>query len=191
MAGLCVGRGLTTSTAVPMSASDGLGFIAVVSFFLMLRVFDEHKDYELDCLNHPNRVLQSGLISLGHLKVLGGIAILIQLGVSMWLDGGIGPVSTVWFVVVGWSLLMAVEFFCGEWLEKDSFYMLFLIYGGYAHGASLDGSDGGRTSDFTLGYRLAGGSVILFWRVLRSNTKDEGTRGRTRHHRFIHEIPGP
>ena len=117
-AGLLVGRALVTPSAVPIGSADFLGFFAVVCFFLMLRVFDEHKDYELDCLNHPHRVLQSGLITLGHLKVLGLVAVAIQLSVSLHLDGGFGPVTTVWLIVMGWSSLMAVEFFCGEWLEK-------------------------------------------------------------------------
>ena len=37
---------------------------AVISFFFRLRVFDELKDYELDLQNHPQRVLQSGRITL-------------------------------------------------------------------------------------------------------------------------------
>ena len=117
-AGMLVGRGSVSAGPITIGLLDIAGFIAVVAFFLMLRVFDEHKDYELDCLNHPQRILQSGLITLGHLKVLGVLAILAQIGVSLSLDAGLGRISITWFIVVGWSSLMAVEFFCGEWLEK-------------------------------------------------------------------------
>lgn len=95
-----------------------LGFFPVWFFFLLLRVYDEHKDFELDCQNYPERVLQSGLITLGHLKVAGALAIAIQLGGSLLLDGRFGPITITWLIVFAYSLLMAKEFFIGEWLEK-------------------------------------------------------------------------
>src|SRR5689334_1366816 len=45
------------------------GFVAVYCFFFHLRVFDEHKDFEKDCIYHPQRVLQSGLITLKNLRL--------------------------------------------------------------------------------------------------------------------------
>ena len=117
-AALLFGRSLSTIGVLTISAFDCLGFMAVWSFFLMLRIFDEHKDYELDCHNHPERVLQSGVIELSHLKGLGVLAIGIQFGYSAFADGGLGPITMSWGVVMVWSTLMAVEFFCGEWLEK-------------------------------------------------------------------------
>lgn len=118
VAALSVGRALTTTGEVLWTAMDAAAFLATWCFFLMLRVFDEHKDYELDCHNHPDRVLQSGQITLGHLKVLGVLAVLTQVGFSIALDQGLGPITMTWAVVMTWSALMAVEFFCGEWLEK-------------------------------------------------------------------------
>jgi len=118
IAALSVGRALSSEGAIVWGLGDATGFFAAWCFFLMLRVFDEHKDYELDCKNHPHRVLQSGLITLGHLKVLGGIAILTQIAFSLGLDGGFGPITIAWLIVMTWSGLMAVEFFCGAWLEK-------------------------------------------------------------------------
>jgi hypothetical protein len=115
---LLFGRFLVGDGTLELGWIDLVGFVAAWSFFLMLRVFDEHKDYELDLLNHPDRVLQSGRITLGHLKVLGAIAIAAQLGVSLLLDGGFGNVTLAWLLVIVWSSLMAKEFFCGEWLEE-------------------------------------------------------------------------
>jgi 4-hydroxybenzoate polyprenyltransferase len=116
---LVAGRALTGSGDLAFAPADLLGFAAAWCFFLMLRVFDEHKDYDLDLANHPGRVLQSGRITLGHLKVLGGIAIATQLGASLLLDGwAFGSVTCWWLLVIGWSSLMAKEFFVGEWLEQ-------------------------------------------------------------------------
>jgi 4-hydroxybenzoate polyprenyltransferase len=115
---LVTGRFDTTTETLPIAVPDLVGFIALWSFFLMLRVFDEHKDYELDCRNHPDRVLQSGRITLGHLKVAGGIAIGLQLGLSLWLDAGFGRITAWWLAVFAYSLLMAKEFFVGEWLSR-------------------------------------------------------------------------
>ena len=90
---------------------DLLGAIAFSCFPLMIRVFDEHKDYEEDVHNHPDRILQRGIITLGHLKVVGAIAIALQLGISIYLDGGFGLITQAWLVVMGWSLLMG---FCAS-----------------------------------------------------------------------------
>jgi 4-hydroxybenzoate polyprenyltransferase len=115
---LITGRLAAGSAEITVGLADLVGFVPAWSFFLMLRVFDEHKDYESDCKNYPERVLQSGLVTLGHLKVAGGLAIAAQLGGSVWLDGGFGPITMIWLVVMGYSLLMAKEFFVGEWLGK-------------------------------------------------------------------------
>ena len=104
---------------------DILRFVGFLGFFFLLRVFDEHKDYELDCVNHPQRVLQRGLITLTHLKILGGIAVLIQAVVTLVIDGGVGLVTQTWLLTIIWASLMAKEFFIGEWLEKRLFLYAF------------------------------------------------------------------
>ena len=118
---LLFGRWLTTqNTGGPLQIDwrDIIGFSAVYGFFLMLRIFDEHKDYDLDRQNFPERVLSRGLITLRHLKVAGALAIAAQIGVSLWFDGGFGIVTLQWLAVFGWSLLMLREFFVAEWLRK-------------------------------------------------------------------------
>ncbi len=118
VAAVLYGRFSTGDGPLTLGLEDAWGFLATWSFFLMLRVFDEHKDYALDCRNHPERVLQRGLVTLGHLKGVGALAIVFQLGVSLWLDWGLGPIAWRWLLVMGWTLLMAREFFCGEWLKR-------------------------------------------------------------------------
>lgn len=96
---------------------DAVGFLAAYGYFFLLRVFDEHKDYAHDKIAHPHRVLQRGLITLQHLRVAGSIAVAVQLGASLLLDGGVGPVTLAWAAALVWSVLMAREFFVGEWLR--------------------------------------------------------------------------
>ncbi len=117
-AALLSGRAASGSGELAVGTGDLRGLAAFFCFLLMLRVFDEHKDYEIDCLNHPGRVLQRGLVTLDQLKVVGGVAIAVQLVMSLWIDGGPGPVTATWGVVIAWSLLMAREFFCGAWLSR-------------------------------------------------------------------------
>ena len=111
-------RAATGSDGIAYSLFDLWGAVLTWSFFLLIRIFDEHKDYEKDCLNHPHRVLQSGRITLGQLRAVGAVAIAAQLGTSLWLDGGFGPVTLAWLALFGWLCLMGKEFFCGVWLEK-------------------------------------------------------------------------
>ena len=117
-AALTCGRSASPQGAVALSLGDLWGFFAAYGFLLMLRVFDEHKDYALDLQNHPQRVLQRGLVTLGHLKVAGGLAIALQLGASLRLDHGFGIITQRFLMMFLWSCLMAKEFFIGEWLSK-------------------------------------------------------------------------
>lgn len=104
---------------IKVSLFDLLNCFIIWSLFLVIRIFDEHKDYDLDVLNHPQRVLQSGLITLNNLKVLAAISIVIQATYSFYLDNyTLGSATISWLIMFGYLCLMGVEFFCGEWLEK-------------------------------------------------------------------------
>lgn len=107
------------SGMITISLLDVVGCLVAWSYFLVLRIFDEHKDYDLDLHNHPDRVLQSGLITLNHLKTLAVIAIAAQIIWSVYLDQwSLGPATIAWLIAFAWTCLMGKEFFCGEWLEK-------------------------------------------------------------------------
>ena len=104
------------SQASPVSGLVALsGVIAVISFFFRLRVFDEIKDYKIDALNHPHRVLQSGRVSLKQLKALALVGTVVEMGWSVGMDL---KVLLAWLLAVGYSLLMRYEFFVGDWLRK-------------------------------------------------------------------------
>lgn len=105
--------------AIRISLIDVLACVVTWSLFLVIRIFDEHKDYALDVINHPQRVLQSGLITLNHLKTLGLIAVVSQLVFSLYVDGFVvGGATISWLIMFGYLCLMGAEFFCGQWLEK-------------------------------------------------------------------------
>lgn len=101
--------------AIEIYGREYWGMLAVISFFFRLRVFDEIKDYRIDSLNHPHRVLQSGKIQLKHLiwlSVLGGI---IEIGWSFWMSA---YTFWAWVLVFGYSVLMRYEFFAGNFLKR-------------------------------------------------------------------------
>ncbi len=117
---------LTTAAVVRASLGEGIALslidvlacLATWSFFLLLRIFDEHKDYELDCRNHPQRVLQSGLITLAQLRLVAGLALALQLLLSLARDGGLGQTTVAWLMMFAWTCLMGREFFVAEWLNR-------------------------------------------------------------------------
>lgn len=114
---------LSFSVAIPAQATISpakiaLGCLLSLSFFLLLRVLDEHKDYADDCLHHPQRVLQQGIISLAHLKLLGALCVLLQLGGIALLAQGKQQVWLSWGLLLSWTFLMTKEFFVAEWLKR-------------------------------------------------------------------------
>ena len=106
------------------SVGSLLGAMTLFCVFFHLRVFDEHKDYEEDLKHYPDRVLQSGLITLAHLKILGAIAIGLELLLSAcWMPLGKPAALVATLIVLGFSVLMLKEFFVSRWLKQH-----FLIY---------------------------------------------------------------
>lgn len=97
-----------------------MGAITIFCMFLHLRVFDEHKDRREDFKHYPNRILSRGLITLNHLKIIGAIAIALEIGLSL-MRGFEAFVAVL--MAIAFSLLMFKEFFVSQWLKKH-----FLIY---------------------------------------------------------------
>jgi 4-hydroxybenzoate polyprenyltransferase len=97
-----------------------MGAMCIFCMFLHLRVFDEHKDYVEDCQHYPERLLSRGLITLQHLKWVGGVALLTELILS-GIRGLPALVASV--IAILYSLLMLKEFFVGAWLRRH-----FLVY---------------------------------------------------------------
>lgn len=101
-----------------------IGAITMFCMFFHLRVFDEHKDFEDDLQHYPNRILQSGLITLKDLRRLGTVAIGIELVLaSLWFPSGKPAALVAVLVAIAYSVLMLKEFFISDWLKQH-----FLVY---------------------------------------------------------------
>lgn len=118
MTSIAVVQGLASDTIIFSYLRDGVGILVFFMFPLTLRIMDEHKDYEADCVLHPDRVLQRGETSLSTLKKLAVVCACIQLGYCLVVDGGIYVVTIMWAITMLYAMLMAKEFFLGEWLQK-------------------------------------------------------------------------
>ncbi|MFD1874784.1 hypothetical protein [Hymenobacter bucti] len=95
-------------------ALAALGALATVSFFFRLRVFDEEKDFAQDARNHPQRVLQTGRVTLPQLRALAWAGAVLELG---WSAAQGADTLLLWAAALGYSLLMRVEFGVGAWLR--------------------------------------------------------------------------
>jgi 4-hydroxybenzoate polyprenyltransferase len=91
-----------------------LGALATVSFFFRLRVFDEEKDFALDAINHPQRVLQTGRVTLPQLRALAWAGAALEAG---WSAAQGGTTLALWALALAYSLLMRFEFGVGRWLR--------------------------------------------------------------------------
>jgi 4-hydroxybenzoate polyprenyltransferase len=97
-----------------------LGMIFLFCIFFHLRVFDEHKDYTEDCKHYPERILSRNLITLRHLKIMGGIAIAIEF-LCASISGKYAVIAVSATIIFSWIMLH--EFFISKWLRSH-----FIIY---------------------------------------------------------------
>lgn len=93
-----------------------VGVLAVISFFFRLRVFDELKDYKLDLINHPHRVLQSGKINLKTLQLIGLLGFIVQI---YWVFHAGNAAIIFWLLAYAYAVLMRYEFFVPVFLNKN------------------------------------------------------------------------
>lgn len=89
---------------------------AVVSFFFRLRVFDEMKDYAIDTINHPNRILQSGKIDLKTLQIIAFLGFCVEI---LWISMAGTTCQIAWLIAFIYSVLMRYEFFVPKLLNKN------------------------------------------------------------------------
>lgn len=83
-------------------------FFAIFFFFFKMRLYDEIKDYELDCEINPTRPLPRGLLNLVDMR--NGIITCIVIEIALFITLGINPIVCMVFSVY-YSLLMYKEFF--------------------------------------------------------------------------------
>ena len=89
-------------------------FFVLFSFFFRMRLFDEIKDYAVDCEKNPSRPLPRGILEVRDLRRV----ILILLCFELVLAGIVNPVAlSLLLPAQGYSLLMYKEFFIGKFLR--------------------------------------------------------------------------
>jgi len=89
------------------------GCLMVFLFLFHLRVFDEHKDFEIDAATRPDRPVQRGLITLDQLKLLGVIVVVLEIALAV--EPGL-KIAAYYAIPLLYSVLMFFEFFAKEWL---------------------------------------------------------------------------
>ncbi|MCL2354062.1 MAG: UbiA family prenyltransferase [Defluviitaleaceae bacterium] len=106
----------------PYASFSDIGVLQVVVailsttfWFMLMRIADEHKDFEEDSKFRPYRPVQRGLVKLKELRFIGAFLILAQMGMSILIDWrmlGFFALVCIWFG------LMTMEFGIGKWLKK-------------------------------------------------------------------------
>ncbi|MEI6409446.1 MAG: UbiA family prenyltransferase [Bacteroidota bacterium] len=95
------------------------GVFCTVTLFLLVRIFDEHKDAEDDAKYRSELPVPRGLISLKELRLVGYVVLAAQLVVHLLFF----PKMLLPFaVVLGYLCLMGVEFFIPDWLRRHQFW---------------------------------------------------------------------
>lgn len=166
----------TAASDGPLAAEprDAAGFAALWAFFLVLRIMDEHKDFDADAVAHPERILQRGLVTLGDLRAVGAIALAPQLAVNAWYDGGVGVATRWWLAALGWSLLMAREFFVRRWLRARimtyalSHMLVMPLLVGWIAALGAQGAPPARATLAAAALAFAGGLALEMARKLRA-----------------------
>ena len=109
------------------------GGLGILLQFLVLRILDEHKDFDSDKANHPLRALSRGILQLSQLRVIGVLACLGTLLLSLAQRSEVS--IWCWLAMLMWTALMKFEFFCPQWLKRHLFvyswsHMLVIIFMG-------------------------------------------------------------
>ena len=116
MLGLLVAAHAAVNTGVEgrVAWTVGIG-LAVLTFFFKLRLYDELKDFEHDLKFNPGRPLARGLLTRDEVKT--GVFLCLLIENLLWLALSPGT-WIIFFVAVGYSLLMYNEFFLGPKLRS-------------------------------------------------------------------------
>ncbi|MCL2019516.1 MAG: UbiA family prenyltransferase [Oscillospiraceae bacterium] len=88
--------------------------VVTLFWFMLLRIADEHKDFEEDMQFRPYRPVQRGLITLKELRIFGAVLVLLMVALSIWVD-----LRLLWLLLLGfvWLAFMSLEFGIPKWLK--------------------------------------------------------------------------
>ena len=85
LAGYLASQALTNPGDLVVGPRALAGFFVIFGAFLVLRVLDDVKDYDLDRKIHPERLVSRGVIRLTELGILAGVVAALMLAVSISL----------------------------------------------------------------------------------------------------------
>ena len=169
MAVLFVAATLMSAVLLPESITGELGdidplkaiagFVGSLLFIVRLRVYDDVKDADADRIENPTRPIPRGLVSIRELDVTGVVILLVEGA----LIASVGPLTFItWAIAAAWSILMRVEFFVSEWLDRHvaTFAISHMVVLGLIYGALLSMGIEGRGGESTLGELYGEGVVI-------------------------------
>jgi len=88
--------------------------LVTLFWFMLMRIADEHKDFAEDKEFRPYRPVPRGLVTLKELRIIGIVIILMQLGLSVWVDWRLLGLLALVYV---WFTLMTLEFGVHKWLK--------------------------------------------------------------------------
>lgn len=92
-----------------------IGVFATITLFLLVRIFDEHKDKVEDARYRTYLPVPRGLISLKELRAIGWTVAILQIAVIAAFQP---RMFLLYALVIGYLLLMGVEFFVSKWLKQ-------------------------------------------------------------------------
>lgn len=154
------------------------GVFTTVTLFFLLRVFDEHKDKEDDLKYRTYLPVPRGLMSLRELRTVGFLIAVIQLVVVFVFHP---TMIWFWLLVIGYLLLMGVEFFVPKWLKQrqvlyiTSHMVIIPLVDLYASGLDwwLAGSKPHIGLLFFFGVSYMNGIVLELGRKMKAPEKEE------------------
>ena len=119
----CPANAICVDVRAPMEPIHYVAAIlTTLIWFMLLRIADEHKDYEEDKKYRPYRAVPRGLITLKELRYLAIILLVVQFGLTLWLN--VALLFTL-FIAYSWFFLMNIEFGAPKWLKKQhTIYLL-------------------------------------------------------------------
>ncbi|PIS12110.1 MAG: hypothetical protein COT73_00490, partial [Bdellovibrio sp. CG10_big_fil_rev_8_21_14_0_10_47_8] len=108
---------LTSTPLVLWGVADIAAVLFIYLHFFILRVLDEHKDFESDKIFYPDRALQKGIIQLQEIRWMGWLAYGAQVCLVVFVLAKDLQTYILYALVLTWTFLMFKEFFVGSWLR--------------------------------------------------------------------------
>lgn len=136
------------------------GFLGSLLFIVRLRLYDDVKDADTDRVENPTRPIPRGLVTVRELDVAAAVVLVVEGA----LIASVGSLTFwCWAIAAAWSLLMRVEFFASEWLDRHmaTFAISHMVVMGLIYGALLAIGIDARGAEATVGELLGSAEVIV------------------------------